>query len=58
MPPKFKLCSFRTCPWVHRAAIVLQEKGVDYENLLSERISTWFARHFGTLDREFHTLVN
>ena len=34
------------------------QKGVDYENLLSERISTWFARHFGTLDREFHTLVN
>ncbi|MBT5049613.1 MAG: glutathione S-transferase family protein [Rhodospirillaceae bacterium] len=31
MPSKFKLCSFRTCPWVHRAAIVLQEKGVDYE---------------------------
>ncbi|MBT4491028.1 MAG: glutathione S-transferase family protein [Rhodospirillaceae bacterium] len=31
MPSKFKLCSFRTCPWVHRAAIVLQGKGVDYE---------------------------
>jgi glutathione S-transferase len=31
MPSKFKLCSFKTCPWVHRAAIVLQEKGVDYD---------------------------
>lgn len=31
MPSKFKLCSFRTCPWVHRAAIVLQEKRVDYD---------------------------
>jgi glutathione S-transferase len=31
MPVKFKLCSFRTCPSVHRAAIVLQEKGVDYD---------------------------
>lgn len=31
MPSTFKLCSFKTCPWVHRAAIVLQEKGVDYD---------------------------
>jgi glutathione S-transferase len=31
MPSTFKLCSFKTCPWVHRAAIVLQEKAVDYE---------------------------
>ena len=31
MAIKFKLCSFKTCPWVHRAAIVLQEKGIEYE---------------------------
>lgn len=31
MPSKFTLCSFKTCPWVHRAAIVLQEKGVAYD---------------------------
>ena len=31
MATKFKLCSFKTCPWVHRAAIVLQEKNIDYE---------------------------
>ena len=28
---KFKLCSFKTCPWVHRAAIVLQEKNINYD---------------------------
>ena len=31
MPIKLKLCSFKTCPWVHRAAIVLQEKVMPYE---------------------------
>lgn len=31
MPAKFMLCSFKTCPWVQRAAIVLQAKGVDYD---------------------------
>ena len=31
MTTRFKLCSFKTCPWVHRAAIVLREKGIDYE---------------------------
>ena len=31
MATKFKLCSFKTCPWVHRAAIVLQEKGIEYD---------------------------
>ena len=31
MPVKLKLCSFKTCPWVHRAAIVLQEKDMPYE---------------------------
>lgn len=27
----FKLCSFKTCPWVQRAAIVLRAKNVPYE---------------------------
>ncbi len=31
MPSKFMLCSFKTCPWVQRAAIVLGEKGIDYD---------------------------
>jgi glutathione S-transferase len=31
MPSKFMLCSFTTCPWVQRAAIVLQEKKVPYD---------------------------
>ena len=46
MPSKFKLCSFRTCPWVHRAAIVLQEKGVDYEIEYIDRDNRpdWFLK--------------
>src|SRR6476660_8090515 len=28
---KYLLVSFKTCPWVHRAAIVLREKKVDFE---------------------------
>src|SRR3954471_12922295 len=31
MASKDMLCSFKTCPWVQRAAIVLQEKQVPYE---------------------------
>jgi glutathione S-transferase len=31
MASKYMLCSFVTCPWVQRAAIVLQEKKVPYE---------------------------
>src|SRR5262249_2980618 len=31
MPSKFMLCSFKTCPWVQRAAIVLQAKKVPYD---------------------------
>lgn len=27
----YLLVSFKTCPWVQRAAIVLREKGVDFE---------------------------
>src|SRR5450759_427337 len=31
MASKFMLCSFKTCPWVQRAAIVLREKQIPYE---------------------------
>ena len=31
MPAKYQLCSFKTCPWVQRAAIVLQAKQIPYE---------------------------
>ena len=31
MPAKFMLCSFKTCPWVQRAAIVLQAKNIPYD---------------------------
>src|SRR6476469_6035237 len=29
--PRYLLVSFKTCPWVQRAAIVLREKGIDFE---------------------------
>jgi glutathione S-transferase len=46
MPGKFKLCSFKTCPWVHRAAIVLQEKGVEYDIEYIDRDNRpdWFLK--------------
>jgi glutathione S-transferase len=31
MASKFMLCSFKTCPWVQRAAIVLRAKQIPYE---------------------------
>ena len=31
MASKYMLCSFTTCPWVQRAAIVLREKNVPYD---------------------------
>src|SRR3954464_15229728 len=31
MAAKFRLCSFKTCPWVQRAAIVLRAKGIEYD---------------------------
>jgi len=44
MKTRFKLCSFKTCPWVHRAAIVLQEKGIEYEIEYIDRANRpdWF----------------
>jgi len=44
MPSKFLLCSFKTCPWVQRAAIVLQEKKVPYEISYIDRDNrpAWF----------------
>jgi glutathione S-transferase len=31
MATRFRLCSFKTCPWVQRAAIVLRAKEIEYE---------------------------
>ena len=31
MAAKFRLCSFKTCPWVQRAAIVLRAKDIAYD---------------------------
>jgi len=44
MPSKFMLCSFTTCPWVQRAAIVLRAKGIAYDIEYIERDNRpdWF----------------
>ena len=44
MPSRYKLCSFKTCPWVQRAAIVLQAKRVPYDITYIERDNrpAWF----------------
>ena len=44
MPAKYMLCSFKTCPWVQRAAIVLREKQVPYEITYIDRNNRpdWF----------------
>ena len=44
MASRFKLCSFKTCPWVQRAAIVLQAKKVPYEITYIDRDNrpAWF----------------
>ena len=44
MPSRFLLCSFKTCPWVQRAAIVLQEKKIPYEIAYIDRDNRpgWF----------------
>ena len=44
MASKYLLCSFRTCPWVQRAAIVLREKKIPYEIAYIDRDDrpAWF----------------
>jgi glutathione S-transferase len=44
MATKFMLCSFKTCPWVQRAAIVLQAKKIAYEitYIDRDRRPDWF----------------
>ena len=44
MASKFMLCSFKTCPWVQRAAIVLQAKQVPYDITYIDRDNrpAWF----------------
>ena len=37
MTSRFMLCSFKTCPWVQRAAIVLRQKQVAYDITYIER---------------------
>ena len=41
---KYLLVSFKTCPWVQRAAIVLREKTVDFEfrHIESDNRPDWF----------------
>lgn len=41
---KLMLCSFKTCPWVQRAAIVLREKKVEYDITYIDRDNrpAWF----------------
>jgi glutathione S-transferase len=44
MATKFMLCSFKTCPWVQRAAIVLQAKQIPYDITYIDRNNrpAWF----------------
>lgn len=44
MASRYMLCSFKTCPWVQRAAIVLQEKKVPYDITYIDRDNrpSWF----------------
>ena len=44
MAAKFMLCSFKTCPWVQRAAIVLRAKQVAYDITYIDRDNrpAWF----------------
>lgn len=44
MASKYMLCSFKTCPWVQRAAIVLQAKKIAYEitYIDRDRRPDWF----------------
>jgi glutathione S-transferase len=42
--PKYHLVSFKTCPWVQRAAIALREKEVDFEftHIEQDNRPDWF----------------
>lgn len=44
MASKFMLCSFKTCPWVQRAAIVLRAKEIPYDITYIDRDNrpAWF----------------
>ena len=46
MSQKPMLCSFKTCPWVQRAAIVLRAKNIDYDITYIDRNNRpdWFLK--------------
>jgi glutathione S-transferase len=46
MTSKYMLCSFKTCPWVQRAAIVLRAKKIEYEINYIDRDNRpeWFLK--------------
>ncbi|HYC45212.1 MAG TPA: glutathione S-transferase family protein [Burkholderiales bacterium] len=46
MTSKYMLCSFKTCPWVQRAAIVLRAKEIPYEITYIDRDNRpeWFRK--------------
>jgi glutathione S-transferase len=46
MTSKYMLCSFKTCPWVQRAAIVLRAKQVPYDITYIDRDNRpdWFQK--------------
>ena len=46
MATKYMLCSFKTCPWVQRAAIVLRAKNVSYDITYIDRDKRpeWFLK--------------
>lgn len=46
MTTKYMLCSFKTCPWVQRAAIVLRAKQIPYDITYIDRDHRpeWFLR--------------
>jgi glutathione S-transferase len=46
MASRYMLCSFKTCPWVQRAAIVLRAKGAPYdiEYIDRDKRPDWFLK--------------
>jgi glutathione S-transferase len=46
MASRYMLCSFKTCPWVQRAAIVLRAKRIEYEINYIDRDNRpeWFLK--------------